>query len=196
VYVQTLESQANVVVHLQAPPVIRVEVPVKGGIARGGEQAPVTIVEFTDFHCPFCKRVLPTLTQLESQYGEKVKVVFRDFPLDRLHPQASKAHEAARCADEQGQFWAYHDQLYAHAPKASPEQLTGYAREVGLDVAAFEQCLSSERHQAAVQQDIAEGTRLSVTGTPTFFVNGRLLVGAQPLAAFVDVIEEELARAR
>jgi protein-disulfide isomerase len=156
----------------------------------------VTIVEFTDFHCPFCKRVLPTLTQIERQYGEKVTVVFRDFPLDRLHPQASKAHEAARCADEQGQFWAYHDRLYANAPKASSEQLTAYAREVGLDVAAFEQCLSSGRHQDAVHQDVAEGTRLGVTGTPTFFVNGRLLVGAQPLAAFVGVIEEELARVR
>jgi protein-disulfide isomerase len=92
---------------------------------------------------------------LRPKYGEKVKVVFRDFPLDHLHPQASKAHEAARCADEQGQFWAYHDRLYANALKAGAEQLTAYAREVGLDMVAFEQCLSSGRYQDAVQQDIA-----------------------------------------
>jgi protein-disulfide isomerase len=123
-------------------------------------------------------------------------VVYWDFPLNRLHPQASKAHEAARCADAQGQFWAYHDQLYTHAPQASPEQLTAYAREVGLDIAGFEQCISSGRHQDAVQQDIAEGTLLGVTGTPAFFVNSRLLVGAQPIAKFVELIEEELSEAQ
>jgi protein-disulfide isomerase len=160
-------------------------VPIDGARTRGAAEAPITIVEFTDFHCPFCKWVLPTLTQIESPYGQKVKLVFRDFPLDRLHPQASKAHEAARCADEQGQFWAYHDQIYAHAPKASPEQLTANAREVGLDIAAFEHCLSSGTYQIAVQQDIEEGTRAGVTGTPAFCINGRLVSGAQPLERFV-----------
>jgi protein-disulfide isomerase len=118
------------------------------------------------------------------------------FPSQPPPPTASKAHEAARCADAQGQFWAYHDQLYTHAPQASPEQLTAYAREVGLDIAGFEQCISSGRHQDAVQQDIAEGTLLGVTGTPAFFVNSRLLVGAQPIAKFVELIEEELSEAQ
>jgi protein-disulfide isomerase len=126
----------------------------------------VTSVECSDFHCPFCTRLLPTLAQLESQDGDNVKLVFRDDPIDQLHPAARKAHEAARCADEQGQFWADHDMRFANAPKANPEQLKAYAQEVGLDVAAFEQCFSSGKYQAAVQKDIEEGIRAGVTGTP------------------------------
>jgi protein-disulfide isomerase len=195
-FMQSLRSQAKVVVHLKAPAVFRAEVSVDGAPFKGPTTAPVTIVEFSDFHCPFCKRVLPTLTQLESQYGDKVKLVFRDYPIDNLHPAARKAHEAARCAHDQGKFWAYHDALFEKAPKASPEQLKTYAQEVGLDVAAFEQCVNSEAYQAAVQRDVEEGTRVGVTGTPAFFINGRLVSGAQPLESFVRVIEEELVRAQ
>jgi protein-disulfide isomerase len=97
----------------------------------------VTIVEFSDFHCPFCKRVLPTLSQVESQYRDKVKLVFRDYPIDNLHRAARKAHEAAQCANDQGKFWAYRDALFANAPKASLEQLKAYTQEVRLDVPAF-----------------------------------------------------------
>jgi protein-disulfide isomerase len=156
----------------------------------------VTIVEFSGFDWPLCKRVLPTLTQLESQYGNNVKPVFRDDPIDQLHPGAHKAHEAARCANEQEKFWAYHDVLFSNALKASPEQLKAYAQEVGLDISAFEQCVSSGKYQAAVQQDVGEGTRAGVTGTPAFCINGRLVSGAQPLESFMRVIEDELARAR
>jgi protein-disulfide isomerase len=195
-FVQSLRSQANVVVHLKAPAVFRAEVGVDGAPFKGSATAPVTIVEFTDFHCPYCKRVLPTLGQLESQYGGKVKLVFRDYPIDNLHPTVRKAHEAARCAHDQGKFWAYHDAVFANAPKASPEQLKTYAQEVGLDVPAFEQCLSSGAYQAVVQRDVEEGTRVGVTGTPAFFINGRLVSGAQPLEGFVRVIEDELARAQ
>jgi protein-disulfide isomerase len=195
-FVQSLRSQATVVVHLKAPPVFRAEVSVDGAPFKGSAPAPVTIVEFSDFHCPFCKGVLPTLSQLESQYGDKVRLVFRDYPIDNLHPAARKAHEAARCANEQGKFWAYHDALFANAPKASPEQLKTYVQEVGLDVAAFEQCANSETYQAAVQRDLEEGSRVGVTGTPAFFINGRLVSGAQSLESFVRVIEEELARAQ
>ena len=193
---QSLRSQANVVVHLKAPAVFRAEVSVNGAPFKGPATAPVTIVEFSNFHCPFCKRVLPRLGQLESQYGDKVKLVFRDYPIDNLYPAGRKAHEAARCAYEPGKFWAYHDLLFANAPKASPEQLKTYAQEVGLDVAAFEQCVNSGTYQAAVQSDVEEGTRVGVTGTPAFFINGRLVSGAQPLESFVRVIEEELARAQ
>jgi protein-disulfide isomerase len=194
-FVQSLRSQSNVVVHLKAPAVYRAEVSVDGAPFKGSATAPVTIVEFSDFHCPFCQRVVPTLTQLELQYGDKVKLVFRDYPIDNLHPAARKAHEAARCAHDQGKFWAYHDALFANAPKASLEQLKTYAEEVGLDVPAFEQCVSSGTHQDAVQRDVEEGTRVGVTGTPAFFINGRLVSGAQPLESFVRVVEEELARA-
>jgi protein-disulfide isomerase len=192
-FVQSIRSQVTVVVHLKAPAVFRAEVSVDGAPFKGSATAPVTIVEFSDFHCSFCKRVLPTLGQLESQYGDKVKLVFRDYPIDNLHPAARKAHEAARCAHEQGKFWAYHDALFANAPKASPEQLKAYAQEAGLDVPAFEQCFNSGTYQAVVQRDMEEGTRVGVTGTPAFFINGRLVSGAQPLESFVRVIEEELA---
>jgi protein-disulfide isomerase len=110
-------------INLKAPAIFRAEVSADGSPFKGAATAPVTIVEFSDFHCPFCKRVLPTLAQIESQYGDKVKLIFRDYPIDQLHPGARKAHEAARCANEQGKFWAYHDLLFANAPRMSPEQL-------------------------------------------------------------------------
>jgi protein-disulfide isomerase len=193
-YVQKLESQSSVVVHLKAPPVARVEVSIDGGIARGAENAPVTIVEFTDFHCPFCKRAAPTIAELMAKFGDKVKHVHRDFPIASLHPEAPRAHVAARCADEQGKFWAYHDKVFAGQARSSAGQLETYAREVGLDPVAFEHCLASNKYEAIVQKDIEEGSRLGVNGTPTFFINGRPLVGAQPLAKFVEIIDDELAR--
>lgn len=194
VFVDSLRSQAKVVVRLQPPPVVRVDVSIEGAPLRGVAEARVTIVEFSDFHCPFCKRVQATLMQLLVRYRGKVKLIYRDFPIDTLHPQARRAAEAARCAHDQGRFWDYHDLLYSEAPRASPEDLGRYAAQVGLDLATFERCLSGDVHRAAVQRDLDQGTRLGVTGTPAFFINGRSLSGAQPLEAFVRVIEEELAR--
>jgi protein-disulfide isomerase len=156
-FLRSLRSQAKVVVHLKAPPAFRAQVSVDGAPFRGSATAPVTIVKFEDFHGPFCKRAQATLSQILARYGEQVKLVHRDFPIDNLHPQARRAHEAARCANDQGKFWAYHDKLYENAPKASPEQLKAYAKEVGLDLSAFEQCLDSGKYQAAVQRDIEEG---------------------------------------
>jgi protein-disulfide isomerase len=193
-FLKSLRSQAKVVVNLKPPPIQRVEVSIQGAPFKGGEKAPVTIVEFSDFHCPFCKRVVPTLAQLESKYGEKIKLVFRDFPIEGLHPGASKAHEAARCAGEQGKFWPYHDKLFAGPASSTPELFNRFAKEVGLESAAFETCLSSGKHQAAIKKDIEEGQRLGVAGTPAFFINGRLFTGAQPLEAFARVIDEELSR--
>jgi protein-disulfide isomerase len=120
--------------------------------------------------------------------------VYRDFPIESLHPRARWAAEAARCAHDQGKFWEYHDVLYANAPQAAPEDLRRYAEQVRLNVATFENCVSAGIHREAVQRDIDEATRLGVNGTPAFFINGRPLPGAQPLEAFVRVIEEELAR--
>lgn len=193
-FIQSLRLQANVVVYLKPPLTLRVKVAVDGAPFKGGADAPVTIVEFSDFHCPFCKRVLAMLAQIESKYGSKIKLVFRDFPIDKLHPGARKAHEAARCANEQGKFWEYHDKLFATGPKASMDDLKSYAKDVGLNLSAFEPCLSSGRYQAAVQRDIEAGARAGVTGTPVFFINGRMLSGAQPLESFVRLIENELAR--
>jgi protein-disulfide isomerase len=195
-FLESLRSKGEVVVHLKAPPIVRAEFKTDGAPSKGPTTAPVTVVEFQDFHCPYCERVQPTLAKLAARYGERIRLVYRDFPIDTLHPQARKAHEAARCANDQGKFWAYHDVLYAKPKKAGREDLKAYAREAGLDVAAFEQCFASGTFQAAVQKDIDEGTRAGVTGTPAFFINGRLISGAQPLERFVLVIDEELARAR
>jgi protein-disulfide isomerase len=196
VFIHSLRAQATVVVLLESPPPLRIPISVDGAPFKGSATAPVTIVKFEDFQCPFCKQVQPTFDQLLSRYGDKVRLVHRDFPIDSLHPQARQAAEAARCATDQGKFWAYHDILYANAPKAGPDQLKTYARELGLDLPAFDQCLTSGKHQAAVQKDIEEGTRAGVTGTPAFFIDGRFISGAQPLENLVRVVDDELTRVK
>ncbi|MGH7233547.1 MAG: thioredoxin domain-containing protein [Nitrospiraceae bacterium] len=193
-FLKTLRSQAVVKVHLQPPPVFRATINADEAPFKGSATAPVTIVKFEDFHCPFCRRAQAVFTELLAKYGDKVKLAHRDFPLDQVHPDTRKAHEAARCAHEQGKFWAYHDVIYFNAPRAGPENLKAYAQEVGLDVAAFEQCLSSGTYQASVQKDVEEGTRLGVSGTPAFFINGRPLSGVHPVESFVQLIDDELAR--
>jgi protein-disulfide isomerase len=193
-YVQGLRGQAKVSVYIEEPAAARVAVSTDRGFTRGPKEAPVAMVEFSDYQCPFCKRVLSTIKQITDTYPGKVKWVFRDFPIVSLHPTAPKAHEAARCAGEQGKFWEYHDLLFERSPRHSPQELKQYAQDLKLDGSVFAQCLDSGRYQAQVNSDIEEGTRLGVTGTPTFFLNGRLLVGAQPFAEFQRLIESELAR--
>jgi len=194
-FLTSLRAKSKVVVNLKPPPVFRVSLPVDDGAPfKGRANAPVTIVEFSDFHCPFCRRVLPTLSELESRYGDRIKFVFRDFPIESLHPGATKAHEAARCANDQGKFWSYHDKLFDAPPKNSPELFKNLAKDVGLDSKTFEECLNSGKHQAAIKADIAEGNSFGVTGTPAFFINGRIISGAQPLEAFARIIDDELAR--
>jgi protein-disulfide isomerase len=134
-----------------------------------------------------------TLKELIARYPDRVRWVFRDFPLENLHPEAPLAHEAARCAGDQGKFWPYHDLLFQQANQA-PDALKQYAAQIGLEADAFAQCLDSRRHRAGVAADVAAGSRLGVTGTPTFFINGRPVVGNLPLAEFQRVIERELAR--
>ena len=195
-YFQLLRSKAKIAVHLQSPPVHRLEVSTNGAPFKGPAKAPVTMVKFEDFHCPFCKKVQPTVVQVLAKYANKVRLVHRDFPIDSIHPAARKAHEAARCANEQGKFWQYHDVLYANAPKADAADLKTYAKQVGLDVSAFEKCVAGGKFRDIVQKDVDEGNGLGVTGTPSFFINGRLLSGAQPVESFISIIDEELSRAR
>jgi protein-disulfide isomerase len=195
-FVRSLRSQSKVVVHLKPPTPFKADIRTEGAPFRGAANAPVTIVELSDFHCPYCKRVQPILNELLKKFDGKVKHVFRDLPLDQLHPDARKAAEAARCAKEQGKFWEYHAKLMAGSTDASQQTLKRLAAEAGLDAAPFEQCLSTGKYSAAVQKDVEEATALGVNGTPAFFINGRLLTGAQPLEAFSKVIEEELAERR
>jgi protein-disulfide isomerase len=176
----------------QAPP--RTEIATAGFPARGPATAPVTIVEFSDFECPFCGRLFPTLKAVENIYLDRVRIVYRQFPLRRIHPMAEKAAEAALCANEQGRFWDMHDSLFSDQEHLMVDALKARAAALKLDTAAFNACLDSGREAATIDKDIAEGTKAGVTGTPAMFINGRMLVGAQPFAAIQAIIEEELQR--
>lgn len=192
-FIQSLRATAKIEVNLPLP-VVRIKTGIEGAPIKGATDAPVTIIEFSDFHCPFCSKVQSTLNQVLARYGDKVKLVYRHYPIDQLHPQAHRAAEAAACANEQGQFWTYHDKLYANGPDANPDKLRSLAQSSGLDVPAFVQCLSSGKHRTTIQKDINEALRLGINGTPAFIINGRWLSGAQPLENFIRVIEEELAQ--
>ena len=193
-FFKSLRSNAKVVTYLKPPPVFRAEISVAGEPFKGAEKAPLTVVKFEDFQCPFCKQVQPTFNELLSRYNGKVRLVHKDLPLESIHPQARQAAEAARCAYEQGKFWEYHDKLYATSPKASGDDLKSYAKEVGLNVDSFDRCFTSGKYKAVVQQDLNEGVQLGLTGTPTIFINGREISGNQPLEAFEAIIDEELTR--
>ena len=195
-YFKTLRSRAKITTYLKPPPVYRVEVPFSGAPIRGAEKAPVTIVKFEDFQCPFCKTAQPTFKELLKKYDGKVRLVHKDLPLEEIHPLARPAAEAARCAGEQGKFWEYHDKLYVDSPKLSADDLKSAAKEVGLNVPSFEQCFASGKYRAAVQKDLNDGAQLGLTGTPAFFINGREISGAQPLEAFAAIINEELGQSK
>ena len=162
----------------------------------GSNSATVTIVEFADFQCPYCGRVAPTMKKVRDTYGDKVRIVWKDFPLTQIHPQAFKASEAAHCAGEQGKYWEYHDRLFADQQALMPDDLKKTASAIGLDATKFGSCLDTSKFSERVRDGVAEGTRLGVNSTPTFYVNGRLLSGAQPYEAFVAVIDEELSRTK
>jgi protein-disulfide isomerase len=194
-FIKSLRSRGNVIVRLQPPPVTRVDVSIKDAPFRGAADAPVTIVEFSDFECPYCKRAHSTLIQLLEKYAGKVKLVHRDFPLDSIHHQAQRSAEAARCAQDQGKFWQYYDTLFKESPKLSPGDLNRYAAQVGIDTKKFDACLKASAHKNIIQRDVNEGRRLGITGTPAFFINGRPISGAQPLETFARVIDDELTLA-
>jgi protein-disulfide isomerase len=195
-FFKTLRSKAKVTSYLKAPTVFRAEVAVNGAPFRGAERASVTIVKFEDFQCPYCKTVQPTFQELLKRYDGKVRLVHKDLPLESIHPQARQAAEAARCAGEQGKFWNFHDVLYANSTKLSLEDLKGYAGQIGLNVESFRACYNSGKYRTAVQKDVNDGAQLGLTGTPTFFINGREMSGAQPVEAFAAIIDEELGQAK
>lgn len=188
-----LRGAARVDVTLAGPAPFRATLDLEGAPIRGDASAPVTIVEFSDFHCPFCRSVQPTLTTLLNRYKGKVRLVYKHLPLDSLHPQARRVSEAAYCAGRQDKFWQFHDAVYADTSgDAGDAVLARFAQAAGLDQAAFTACLADGEARQAVARDATEGEGLGLTGTPGFFINGRELNGAQPLEAFVAVIDEEL----
>lgn len=193
-FVDALRDAAQVEVMLPEPDVFRATLDLEGAPVRGAQEAPVTIVEFSDFHCPFCRSVQPTLTELLKRYDGKVRLVYKHLPLDTLHPQARRASQAAWCAGEQGKFWEFHDAVYASGSSdASDASMSALANQVSLDTPSFMSCLTGSASADVVERDVQQGTALGLTGTPGFFINGREINGAQPLDAFVRIIEEELA---
>jgi protein-disulfide isomerase len=189
-FVESLKTKTTVTISLEPP---RVAVDDGGRPVRGPESAKVEMIEFSDFQCPFCQRANPTVEQVLKTYGDKIKFVYRHYPLPN-HPNARPAAEAAACAETQGRFWEYHDRLFANPTRLADADLKAHAAALGLDTAAFDACFDNHQQKAGVDADIAAADAAGVTGTPAFFINGRMLDGAQPFDAFKRVIDEELAR--
>lgn len=187
-----LRAGATVETFLPEPELPAVEVEAKGP-SKGPESAPITVVIFSDFECPYCDRANAALDQVAEAYGDKVRFVFRDFPLS-FHPNAHKAAEAGHCADEQGKFWALHDKMFENQRALGEESLKGYARDVGLDGDRFDNCLDTGKMAEKVIENMQAGEAVGVRGTPAFFVNGRMLAGALPFEEFQKVIDKELAK--
>jgi protein-disulfide isomerase len=176
----------------EEPP--RVAVATAGHATHGPADAPVTIVEFADFECPFCGGLFSTLKTIELAYPGKVRFVYRHFPLTKIHPYAQKAAEAAVCAGEQGRFWEMHDSLFRSQRDLGVESLKRRAKELGVDAAAFDVCLDSGRTAARIKEDVSDAAKAGVRGTPTLFINGRMLLGNQPVELRA-IIDDELRRA-
>lgn len=187
-FLASLRAKYPVKVALLPP---RIEVGTGGRAARGPQNAPVTIISFSDYECPFCKKGEETVEKVVETYGDKVRLVHRDFPLS-FHKDAHRAAQAARCSEDQGKFWEYHKKLFA-STDLSEAGLNTIAEQVGLDLAKFKECVSSGKYKDAVDRDMADGAAVGVTGTPAFFINGRVLSGAQPFEKFKEIIDAELA---
>jgi protein-disulfide isomerase len=189
VFLTELKGKYKTSVALKPP---KVEVSTAGRPARGPEAAPITIIEFSDYECPFCKRAEPTVKKVLDTYGDKVRLVYRHYPLE-FHATARPAAEASACAAAQGKFWEYHDKLFASAD-LSDATLKKLAGEVGLDQAKFDECFAKKQFKADIDKDVADASSVGVTGTPAFFINGRMISGAQPFEKFKEIIDDELAR--
>jgi protein-disulfide isomerase len=191
-YLKRLAEKGTLPTPLQAA---RTEISFDPARLRGSPHASVMIVEFSDFQCPFCRKIQPTLKSLLAKYQGRVSLAYRDFPLRGMHGQAELGAESSRCASEQGRFWEYHDLLFENPDKLNRNGLLELARYVKLDEKQFDSCLSSGKYRAHVERDLQDGIQAGVMGTPAIFINGTLLSGAQPEAAFEKVIESELAGA-
>ena len=189
-YADSLRTNMDVAVMLRPP---SVNVPYDPARIKGNPEAPVTIVEFSDFQCPFCKAAESTLKEVLTKYSGRVKLAYLDFPLSEIHPKAQSAAEAARCAGEQGKFWEYHDALYADQSKLDGAGLVTSAVALNMDEKSFRSCLDSGKFKSKIEADREQGIKVGVAGTPGFFVNGVFLSGAQPQAEFEKIIDSQLA---
>ena len=194
-----LAERHGVQTHLEPP---RLEIALDATPAKGGGDTAVTVVEFSDFECPFCARLQPALEKLLERYGDKVRLAFKQFPLNAIHKNAQKAAEASLCAERQGEFWAMHDALFAQPTDGGtaldPAAIKAHARELGLDGERFDACLDGGETAAQVAADLRSGQLLGVSGTPSLFVNGRPVVlrrGVDPFEILSGLVDEELDRA-
>ncbi|MDA9189363.1 DsbA family protein [bacterium] len=190
---KTAKSPVEVYIPKPARPVFEVEV--GDSPFWGGKDAKVTIVEYSDFQCPFCSKAAKIVDDLKKKYGNKIKVVFKQFPLS-FHNHAKKAAEASLCANEQSSknFWKFHDAMFAEQSKLSMDDLKATAKKLGLDTATFDKCLTSGKFSSKVDAEMESGKKVSVKSTPTFFVNGILLSGAQSVEVFSELIDEQLKK--
>jgi protein-disulfide isomerase len=188
-YMAELKAQAKVEIELAAP---RAQASLKGAAIRGPKDAPVTVIEFADFECPYCQQIEPKLMRLQQEFQGKLAFAYKDFPLP-MHAHAQKAAEAAHCALDQGKFWEFHDLLYS-SHQLDVSQLKQSARTLKLDGEAFDKCLDSGASAAVVKANLDEAQGLAISGTPGFFVNGRYLEGNVPYDSLRSVVAEELAR--
>jgi protein-disulfide isomerase len=185
-------SEANA--SQQSQKVTRYDIPIDDDPILGPENAPITIIEFSDYECPYCRQWHEQVYhRLFETYPDQVRLVYRDFPLYNSHPNAVPAAEAADCADEQGAFWDYHDKLFGMELGLSSEAYQQYAEDLNLDMDAFNECVETRKYREEVQADYTFASNLGVRSTPTFFINGIALVGAQPFEVFQQVIDKELA---
>jgi len=189
-YLSRLRSREKVVV-LLAPP--RTVVSIDSARVRGPMNAPITIVEFSDFECPYCGGVENTLRQLQSKYPTQIRLAYRDFPFD-FHPRAEPAAEASRCALAQGKYWPYHDLLFDNQQHLESSDLSKYAVRLDMDAKKFDECIAHKTYTSDIQHDLDEGQKLGISGTPAFFINGMVLNGAIHLEDFARLIDRELER--
>ena len=187
-FMRELRQRYKVNIALNPP---QVDVSADDDPVLGAATAPVTIIEFSDFQCPYCRRVQPALKKLLAEYEGKVKLVFRDFPLRSIHPEAQKAAEAAQCANDQQQFWAYHDKLFEQTSLKDAD-LKKYAEELKLDTAQFSTCLDSGKYAQEVNADMQDAQKAGVNSTPSFFINGQPLSGAASFERFQELVDEAL----
>lgn len=160
----------------------------------GPKDAKVTIIEAGCFVCPYTKQAVPVVKQIISHYGDKIRFVYKDFPVSSAHPGAQEAAEASHCAHEQGKYWEYHDLLFENQGKTGFEELVGFAENLDLDTEQFSECLASHKYKSKVDSDFREAFEIGVYGTPTFFINGQVVVGPKTFNEFRQIIDNELAR--
>jgi protein-disulfide isomerase len=187
-------AQSQAAASEQSQKVTRYDIPIDDDPILGPEDAVITIIEFSDYECPYCRQWHEEVYhRLFETYPEQVRLVYRDFPLYSVHPDAVPAAEAADCANEQGAFWDYHDKLFGMELGLNSEAYQQYAEDLNLDMDAFNECVETRKYREEVQADYTFASNLGVRSTPTFFINGIALVGAQPFEVFQQVIDKELA---